>query len=753
MSLDTTACRAKLIDADKNSDDRLDETEFVDIVKQFSDGAFGKVTSLESLPSVLQVTFARLSSPFETIHLAREKEDRVDEICDEINSSIHQAFISDKPAVVVHPCPQLLAHQSRNLQSLNVTFLECVIAMNSADNNNDNLLNQNEYIAFVNLLSNGQYQGESLATVPAEIRQNFFQLAGDNGQIDISGSKPGDGQTPEQIDNLQNICTSTVNAINAVEGAATESPTSAPSPSSPDSTTAPPVTTPPPTGPTAAVPGPTDPPATPPPTPEGTENVIIPSSFVISNTAGLSAQDISSSGNFNDLTEAYGNLAKGVVAELSQGRRVRRRRLVVSYTENSARIASISDMQQCPAGTTEGSSLCQMVLASYKVSVANEDAEKVKSDYTTATNAAIKAGDLQEELEVVNPSTQINIVEDVPAAPTSAPTAAPSGDDGLSNGAIAGIAVAGAVVVAGLGAALFFIQRKHVPPGKKVPLGHEVDQGSIDSFGAPIKVASTRQPQHAYDTNPFGASETPPAAAITSTRFSDESDTDDSGSSFDSGSFHENEEPQSPFRSAASQVVPSSSPPQRYEFDDPPDKRYTYGAAVVGAPGVRRYSSSSNSSSSGWSTGEEDTDEIGESSSTDESDNSLFDDEKIMPGQSRVTFSENTSPPYVMSAPPLSQGSGSYDDSTFSSDFTPLPSTPPEADRSLPVPVPIPMPRRGSDEESSDSYTSSNNSSYHSSALESEDSSSGSLSEEDEYYEGENYKASQGRRYESSARY
>ena len=41
-ALDTTYCRAKLIDADKNSDERLDETEFVDIVKQLSDGAFGK---------------------------------------------------------------------------------------------------------------------------------------------------------------------------------------------------------------------------------------------------------------------------------------------------------------------------------------------------------------------------------------------------------------------------------------------------------------------------------------------------------------------------------------------------------------------------------------------------------------------------------------------------------------------------------------------------------------------------------------
>jgi hypothetical protein len=784
-ALDTTYCRAKLIDADKNSDERLDETEFVDIVKQLSDGACGKGVSIESLPSVLQLTFARLSSPSETINLARTKADRVDEICDEINSSIHQALFSTEPAGAVHPCLQLVDYPSRNLQSGNVSFFECVLAMNSADNNNDSLLNQNEYIAYVNVLSDGLYQGESLATVPAEIRQNFFQLAGDLGQIDISGSTPGDGQTTGQLENLQNICTSTVNAIALVDGAVTEAPTKAPttdaatepptkapttdaatepptkaptfapSPTSPGPTTVPPVTPTPTAGSSASVPIPTDPPVTPPPTSDGTESVIIASSFVISNTADLSAQDIVSSQNYNDLTEAYGNLAQAVVAELAQGRRLRRRRLAVLYTENSARIASITDTEQCPAGTPEGS-LCQMVLASYRVSVANEGAEKVKSDYTTATDVAIQDGDLQKELQVVNPSTQINVADGVPAAPTAAPTAPPSSEnDGLSNGAIAGIAVAGAVVVAAFGAALYCIQRKHVPPpSKKEPLGREVDQGRVDSFSAPIiMVASTEQAKHANDSNPFGSAEAQSAPAITSTRFSDESDTDDSGNSFDSESFHDEEE--SPFRSAVSQAaVPPPSEIQRYEFDDPVDKRNTYGAAAVGATGVRRLSSSS-SSSSGWSTREEDTDEIDGSSSTTGSEGSFFSDEKTTPVQNRVTFSDNTSPPHMTMASPLPEGNGSYDDSTSSSsNFTPLPSMPPEADRSHPAPVPIPMPRRrGSDEKSADSYTSSNNSSYHSSALESEDSSSGSLSEEDNYHEGENYEASQARRYETAARF
>ncbi len=617
-----TSCHAELIKADKNGNARLDGTEFVDAVHQLSEGAIGKASSLEDLPYVLRNTFDKLSCQCDqvkqdvccgedskAIDFIRLK-DRIPydaDICGEIKNSIRQALQARAPSsapksAIEFPCPTLVS-QSRNLQSLNVTFIECIRAMNSADSNNDNFLNQNEYITFVNLLSDGQYEGESLATVPVEIRRNFFQLAGDNGFIDISGSKPGDGQTPEQIDNLQNICTSTVNAINAANGqtvaptaaptastptmapifdqsacymamvaadsngdnqlnqneyftfvniaaggafdgltfpgldptlrqnffmwrdpstnqinifgarpgqdadadqmafldmVCTETeqdivailnppapgstptiaptsvpptttppvvvptiapstgepiavPTSAPSiivvaptvgptttspadvptepptaaPTTPEPTLGPPVTTPT-IAPTTVAPVLTDPPGTSPPTTPGTETVTITSTFVISNTDGLSADDISNSQNFNDLTEAYNNLAEDVVTGLAQGRRLRRRRLTVTYVENSAAIASIANMARCPMGTPDGT-VCQMVIASYRVLPENEDAQTVKDDYTMATDVAINMGALQEELEMVNPDTPIDVVEDVPDTPTSAPTCATVG--------------------------------------------------------------------------------------------------------------------------------------------------------------------------------------------------------------------------------------------------------------------------------------------------------------------------------------
>jgi hypothetical protein len=230
------ACHAQLANADKNSDARLDKDEYVNVVKRLSKGSFGKVSSFENLPLVLQETFDELScsqcahghldssccdEEFATIDLVRPHLRIPSHVCDEISSSIHRA-LQAVPAIAPMaeprslPCPTMLPH-GRHLQ-LEVSFTDCVLAMNSADSNKDNFLNQNEYIAFVNELSNDEYAGESLATVPVQIRRNYFQLAGDNGQIDISGSKPEDDRTDEQIANLQNVCTRTVDAINAASG-------------------------------------------------------------------------------------------------------------------------------------------------------------------------------------------------------------------------------------------------------------------------------------------------------------------------------------------------------------------------------------------------------------------------------------------------------------------------------------------------------------------------------------------------------
>jgi hypothetical protein len=399
------------------------------------------------------------------------------------------------------------------------------------------------------------------------------------------------------------------------------------------------------------------------------------------------------------LTEAYNNLAEDVVAGLANGRRLRRRRLAVTYVENSAEIASITDMARCPMGTPEGT-LCQMVIASYKVAIEDEDPQTVAQDYGMATDVAINMGELQEELNMINSNSDISVVEVVPDTPTSAPTGPPS-DDGLSNGAIAGISVAGAtVLLAGIGAGAYFGMKRRREPPKK-PLGGDVDLDSVDSGGFGGGVGSMRPSSQANQPS-VGAAATEP----------DYGEEDDDYS-FQSGSFYEDSN--STFQSPVSQAGTTVSQIENYKFDDP-NERKPYAAAAVGAAAAKQYESSSNAGSSGWSSSEEDTDysDTGSSYSSARSDmeesNDSFFNNKNPAADSRQQFFDDQ--PKVTSARPESDGSGSYSNSTDSSDFTPQPSTPPESDRAaVPVPVPIPMPSR-SDEESSESYTSSDNSSY-----------------------------------------
>ena len=903
-----TACRAELLKADKNGDERLDRVEFLEVVKSLSGGTLGGATTLDYLPRDLQETFDELSCQCDkanqdisccprehaTIDLIRwtERIRSDDDICGEISTSIHRAL---EASSAVYPCPIMSPFSRRELQAVNVSFSECVMAMNVADSNKDNFLNQNEYMIFVNVLSNNTYEGQSISDVPAVIRRNFFQLAGDNGQIDISGSKLSDGQTDSQRANLHNVCTRTTDAINLASGTGcfiamnsadanndsqlnqaeyftfvnilanntfegqsfadlpqefkrnffmwrsdttnqinifgskpgedadadqmafldmvcteteillnpteapattptiapaavpptvapstasqTAVPTVAPTPVAPTvapttapqaavptvtptsvattiapapvettvapttaaptvistsaATTAPtnvPTVTPqvPPTiSPTKAEPVPTEmtvaPTVTPPPPPGVfAGNATIESRFTISNTIGKTADDINFSQDFKDLKEAYTNLAMDVVAGLASRRRLRRRRLAVAFIDNSTEMSSASDLSRCPPEAPDGSA-CQTVSASYKVSFTDEDPDTVTKDYTAATEVAINMGALQEELVMISPNTDLTIIS-MPLPPSAAPTAAPDEERGLSAGAIAGIAVAGVTVVGGAVAALYFTQRKHVPPKKK-PLKGDVEIDSVDSsFGGPSKVGSTRPSTQAKPSGTFAGSGAQVAAAATEPEYGDDDDY-----SFESGSFYDDigsalQSPLSPAGTTASQI-------ENYKFDEPQVKQHGGAAGVAGAGAVvaaaavykQTYESSSNAGSSGWSSSEDDTDSSEGSSSyssansdMEESNDSFFNNDKKTAENRADHFDE---PAAVTSPQPQSEESGSYDDSTFSSDFTPQPATPPEKDQTVPVPVPVPMPRR-SDDESSESYTSSDNSSYESSTIE-----------------------------------
>ena len=245
-------CREALDSADRDRNLRLDRSEYITVVNSLSEGAFHEASSLHHLPDVLQETFDQLSCQCiddgpccESVSINFGTEpSRIhsdNQVCNDIKTSIHRALEYYAPiqAPVLEPRSSYLRQADVSSRQVNVTFTQCMLAVGTANTNKDSFLNQNEYVKFVNELSGDAFSGETLGTVPVEIRSNFFQLRSDNGQIDISGFRE---PTDEQRANLEQICDSTVAAINEALGFPS-GPTAAPTPAVTGPTASPVLTT------------------------------------------------------------------------------------------------------------------------------------------------------------------------------------------------------------------------------------------------------------------------------------------------------------------------------------------------------------------------------------------------------------------------------------------------------------------------------------------------------------------------------
>jgi hypothetical protein len=113
----------------------------------------------------------------------------------------------------------------------------------------------------------------------------------------------------------------------------------------------------------------------------------------------------------------------------------------------------------CPDSSPQSDS-CRDVTASITLILDGQDAAEAETDYNDALTRAIDNGDLQNDLEIVNPNTRITVLgSNVLIAPVTTPSPAPaSAKEGLSVGGYTGIAVAALVCV--FGAAGLWVARK-----------------------------------------------------------------------------------------------------------------------------------------------------------------------------------------------------------------------------------------------------------------------------------------------------
>ena len=127
------------------------------------------------------------------------------------------------------------------------SFYECTSAMAYSDLSRDAVLDESEYVRFLNRLSGGKYEsssGDALAKseLPQALQDNYDTLAAGGSGINVTGgTRPGVPPSDTEEIQLQEICLATDEALQAASG---NNPQPSPvTPSGP--TTSPPVTAPP----------------------------------------------------------------------------------------------------------------------------------------------------------------------------------------------------------------------------------------------------------------------------------------------------------------------------------------------------------------------------------------------------------------------------------------------------------------------------------------------------------------------------
>ena len=105
----------------------------------------------------------------------------------------------------------------RNLQRQS-ELQQCKVALGVGDGNRDEMLGQEEYVLFVNLLAskqNSDYDAHSsFDKLPQGLKDNYNNFADvSKGGIDVAGFRPGSAATEEQDEQLSGVCQSTIASI------------------------------------------------------------------------------------------------------------------------------------------------------------------------------------------------------------------------------------------------------------------------------------------------------------------------------------------------------------------------------------------------------------------------------------------------------------------------------------------------------------------------------------------------------------
>jgi hypothetical protein len=248
-------CNTALAIADLSRDDLLNQDEYIRFINRLSGNEFAGAT-FESLPDNIQANFQKFALESGEVDIfgskpgqsaVDEQDQFLDDFCCETDLAVSTpgaptspvpATPTPEPPTATPPTPAETPTGGGPTTDCTGTVAraQCNTALSIADLSRDNLMDESEYVRFVNRLVNNLFAGETFDQLPGNLQENFFEFATTNGQIDIFGSKPGQTPTSQQDEFLNALCCQTDLAIqnqNPTPPTTAPPPSAAPKPSSP----------------------------------------------------------------------------------------------------------------------------------------------------------------------------------------------------------------------------------------------------------------------------------------------------------------------------------------------------------------------------------------------------------------------------------------------------------------------------------------------------------------------------------------
>jgi hypothetical protein len=404
-------CRTAMASSDFNRDDKLNQDEYVRFLNRLTQNQYQGL-AFSALSTVLQNNFVdNAQAGNDEINIFGSKPGQspssaqtefLDDFCLDTAVAIQEDDSggpqpSAPPAETAPTAAPTPADGGGSSQPPTFPDNLCRTAMATSDLNRDAYLNEEEYVRFLNRLTQNEFADDTFETLEVPLPQTYDKLTDDTGQIWIFGAMPGQDATDEQEAFLLEICFEVSIALSQLgETLAPVAPPSA--------------------GPVA------------PTLPPGVAEVY--SSFIISNSRRLTASDLETGPDREGLDNAYGAFAEQAVDTISQTRRIlqkklRARRLAVNFVTGSDEIYLLLD-DDCP-DDLDRTETCQTAFAKFLVQLDDdEDPQQISDDYSEATQVLIAEGVLQDVLTAEDPRNGVEVVDaSFPLTSTLPPTAAP----------------------------------------------------------------------------------------------------------------------------------------------------------------------------------------------------------------------------------------------------------------------------------------------------------------------------------------